>query len=664
MPTNRTPPDIFVTGRPSHSDYRLLTPRTPHSRAGRAEEGFTDFELQAYQDDESNGWKEQQQQQSQPLLSPGYRSRGDGDAAAKGTETRSVHYWIQLALSKLPLVGGVFLAFMLLAFIVVALTSPGKLDSTFLAPPGEFMETIDGDLVASTFKEPSPFSSASGTAPVPTASTPSHSEPHVQLISYENYTQFPLTGNQYRAECNKLMGGFMSHGEYWQSLHGEMDVEHHDDNTNYHLPEGGFTKVCSKTITYLLDGHVGLVADLALMAQAAAMARERNRTFLIDDTHWNRGKWTDYFQPVRGLDPGPEPFCRAPPPEELVACPRTARHWVISSRTAMYHFGHEFFEGYEDPYSHHLNRLKPIFERARISFEEAIRPNAHTAELIRAARTELLSTLSSPPTSPNLGSTNEPANQTAAMRGRDPAPRSDDTSHPPHNNPAPYVGVHIRRGDRRPAAFFFYPGQTIPLEKYVTATRQVWDRFYGNASSSATTSAGVSPADIGDAHETDLSSAQEDKYPAPPVTWLASDSPSAVREFTGNFSAATAIFSLNTSTNAELRALAPTREYVQGGFELEPEEERVRLTRGMVVDLAMVSGLWAYPGEVVPGAVVCAEGSNVCRVSALGFGFERAFGFDDGDDHHDGNPNKVRARWVDVDVEARIVPAWHAFELH
>ena len=66
----------------------------------------------------------------------------------------------------------------------------------------------------------------------------------------------------------------MAHGEYWQSLHGEMDVEHHDDNTDYHLPEGERTKVCSKTITYMLDGHVGLAADLALMAQAAAMARE------------------------------------------------------------------------------------------------------------------------------------------------------------------------------------------------------------------------------------------------------------------------------------------------------------------------------------------------------------------------------------------------------
>ena len=67
----------------------------------------------------------------------------------------------------------------------------------------------------------------------------------------------------------------MHHGSYWAlPPHDSMDVKHHDDVTNYHLPEGERTKVCTKTITYQLDGNVGLAADLALMAQAAALARE------------------------------------------------------------------------------------------------------------------------------------------------------------------------------------------------------------------------------------------------------------------------------------------------------------------------------------------------------------------------------------------------------
>ena len=271
MPPNHHLSDILVTGRPSHPDH-VLTPRTPHSRAGRAEEGFTEVELQTYQDDESDDWKSQQ---SQPLLSPGYRSRGDDHdrPATKDAERRSVMYWIQHVVNMLPLAGGSFVAFLLLAFIVVSITKPGKLESAFLSTPGTFMETTNLDLAAPTSKQPSP--SALEPQPTSSGSASDHSQLHTQLISYENYTSFPLSGNEYRAECNKLMGGFMSHGEYWETRHGGgMDVEHHDDNTNYHLPEGELTKVCSKTVTYLLDGHVGLVADLALMAQAAAFAHE------------------------------------------------------------------------------------------------------------------------------------------------------------------------------------------------------------------------------------------------------------------------------------------------------------------------------------------------------------------------------------------------------
>lgn len=67
----------------------------------------------------------------------------------------------------------------------------------------------------------------------------------------------------------------MHHLGYWVTPeHGIMDVAHHDDVTDYHLPEGERTTVCSSTVTYQLDGHVGLVAELALMAQAAALARE------------------------------------------------------------------------------------------------------------------------------------------------------------------------------------------------------------------------------------------------------------------------------------------------------------------------------------------------------------------------------------------------------
>jgi hypothetical protein len=151
----------------------------------------------------------------------------------------------------------------------------------------------------------------------------------------------------------------MSHGAYWQPMKiGPWDVSH--SGGNEHVEDG----VCTSTITYMLDGKVGLLADLMLMAQVAAMAREvcllhlRQSIFLVMNVSareirpflWrictgiaesellvqevlscndrDICRWTNHFEDVRKLQPGPEPGCKPPPPNELVACPRTARHCV------------------------------------------------------------------------------------------------------------------------------------------------------------------------------------------------------------------------------------------------------------------------------------------------------------------------------------------------
>ena len=94
-------------------------------------------------------------------------------------------------------------------------------------------------------------------------------------------------------------------------------------------------------------------------------------------------------------------------------------------------------------------------------------------------------------------------------------------------------------------------------------------------------------------------------FPDPPITYIASDSHAGAHEFASAFPPSTAVFSLDSSTNPDLRALAPQGEYVQEEFNELDEADRIRLTRGMVVDLALLSGLWAWPGEVVPGANIC-----------------------------------------------------------
>ena len=84
------------------------------------------------------------------------------------------------------------------------------------------------------------------------------------LISYENYTEFPLTPKQYREECRKVHHGEMGHMAYWTDL--MIDVPHPP------LDSGSDSGVCKSTVTYMLGSEVGLMGDLALLAQVAALA--------------------------------------------------------------------------------------------------------------------------------------------------------------------------------------------------------------------------------------------------------------------------------------------------------------------------------------------------------------------------------------------------------
>lgn len=294
-----------------------------------------------------------------------------------------------------------------------------------------------------------------------------------------------------------------------------------------------------------------------------------------------------------------------------------------------------------------MNRQRPIFDHALQSFTETIRPNAHNAQLIRAARAELASVLSLPAHAPTAR--NDDIHPSSA------SPRDAESTLTEHN-PDPYIAVHIRRGDRH-AQNFPHRGSYVPLDAFVAAARDAWARLYGE--------------DV---------FAEAAGFPAPPIVYVASDSHAIAHDFVSAFPASTAVFSLESSTDPALRALAPQQEYVQDEFDKFELEDRVRLTRGMVVDLAMLSGLWSWEGDVVPGATICtlryvsrvyrrahdltaSRSSNVCKIAALGLGWDRAFGFDDGADHTNGYINDAKKRWVELDNRGTVSPSWKAFEI-
>ena len=225
-----------------------LTPRSPHAAGGprtsRLEQGFVEVHLS-----EVNGVDvedDQETLQFAPLLASSstarfalHNSGGRRPIVARNDDGRkklTAGEFMSLLASKLSLAVGVFTGVVLLFLLVMSLTRPQVLHRYI------------------------------GTNTTLSLDSEAHSASHKAdgLLSYGNYTRFPLQPYDYLRECAKLHKGYMQHGDYWDVDHmGGLDVEHADDSS-----------ICSKTITYMLDGTVGLTADLAIMAQAAALARE------------------------------------------------------------------------------------------------------------------------------------------------------------------------------------------------------------------------------------------------------------------------------------------------------------------------------------------------------------------------------------------------------
>lgn len=193
-----------------------------------------------------------------------------------------------------------------------------------------------------------------------------------------------------------------------------------------------------------------------------------------------------------------------------------------------------------------MNRFRGIFDRSRVSLTETIRPNAATAALIHSARTELTTFL--------------------GLQSND-SPSSDQ-----------YQSIHVRRGDGTGSSWEYHD-KNVAIEEYTAAGNAAWTRLFRSAGS-----------------------------PAPQAVYLASDDPDVFEVVQSQLEPGSRIFSLSRSENSELQHIASPAPYFQGEFAALSEADRVRFTRGMVVDFALLSGLWAWPDDLKPGAVICGIG--------------------------------------------------------
>jgi len=209
------------------TEHHQLTPRTPRTasrpRTSQLEEGFTNERLTETTDLDDNP----STLQSAPLLPSSstarFSARERRSSAKNSRNQLSRSLWAAAVVS--PLAGGVLIGGLLLFMLVLSLTRPGSL-RRYLG-----LESVE------------------------------HNSDDVHHSGNQS-TILPLHPIEYLKVCGKH--GYVHHGDYW-------DIDDHDMDPDV---ANETSIVCSKTITYMLDGTVGLAADLALMAQAAALARE------------------------------------------------------------------------------------------------------------------------------------------------------------------------------------------------------------------------------------------------------------------------------------------------------------------------------------------------------------------------------------------------------
>lgn len=171
--------------------------------------------------------------------------------------------------------------------------------------------------------------------------------------------------------------------------------------------------------------------------------RRASSTYLLTlDSPLSRsyGRYTDFFKSA------PAPSCLPAPPHHRLPCPRQARHLLVSSSTSQWTFGTAFQEHFRYPANTGLHAQEKIFALLRTGYEALFHLAPQDAAYAEARLSEL-----------------------EALR-----PKGSRV-----------VGMHVRRGDRRPWEFQ-YQDSYIPLDVYVDAANTfIIQEFHPGAANSS-----------------------------------------------------------------------------------------------------------------------------------------------------------------------------------
>lgn len=427
------------------------------------------------------------------------------------------------------------------------------------------------------------------------------------------------SGEQLRdicARCQKMPGRLQALGSRSRSQQGYLgfgsDVSDHDfvdvreARTAGYLPPSSPSEaqavstdkpVCEKSLTFVLDSfEAGLGETVMMLWTAYGLAKKEGRAFFIDDSHWAYGKYTDMFEPL------PSAPCSPPTRQDMIPCPRQARHLIASPATAS-----ELFSPlHDEPPSDRSYR--DSFALARAGHDALFRLTPDDASYVEQRTRELLARRIPPKTKGTITGL--------------------------------AVGLHIRRGDRHPLELQ-YSDSYIPLSKYLSAANTLISSKLGaslSRSSARDHSFLVLASDDPTIYSsTELESSSFDSVPAQDRIKLANHQHNKehtapdrkfMRKFIDENFGWEGGFFAGMFWNLGAPPGSPNR-----GPTAVPSAETLRLRslmgRAYMMDLAVLAD--------ASDAVVCTASAAGCRVLAIMMGWEEAM---------------EKKAWVNVDAAA------------
>jgi hypothetical protein len=364
---------------------------------------------------------------------------------------------------------------------------------------------------------------------------------------------------------------------------------------------------CASSMTFsMTPDDVSFGKTLLMLWMSYGLAKKEGRAFFVDDSQWPYGSYTSYFTPLPSTD------CTPPPTNQIVPCPHSAKHLIVSAATAQWTFGPNFSaefatsrHGLVERGLHHHSRHR-IYDLVRTGYEDLFHLFGDDAKY-SSQRTHELQVL------------------------------SEISGHPT-------VAMQIRRGDLHPLEYE-YSRDYLPLERYTAAANRLQQKLAVDDKSSFEPKSGDPP--------TLLLASDDPALPTNPDLLLAASphpiSPAQTRILLATKAALDASSPANPirapgsayvkhvdenagwdggfypSLFSSLGGVGPaSQEGGRAGVSDHVMRLRELIGRGYLLDLAVLKA---------SDGVVCAVGSAGCRLVAVMMGWEAV----------------AEGRWVNVD---------------